>query len=91
VPDRAQIIEPKKPDRASVSPNTQKTRAAWNVFKEKFIKRKQQSDMQRPIAFLGTAAPTETHGPPTNQPDRVACGILSMVVYTQCAVNDNHG
>jgi hypothetical protein len=63
--DAAQIIEPQKPGSASTRPNAQETSAAWNVFKEEFIKRQQQSDIQRRLAFLGIAAPTKTHRYPS--------------------------
>jgi hypothetical protein len=62
-----QIIEPQKPGSASARPNAQKTSVAWNVFKEEFIKRQQQSDVQRRLAFLGIAAPTKTHSLPHHQ------------------------
>ena len=61
MPDAEQIIEPQKPGSASTGPNAQKTCAARNVLKEEVIKRQQQSDMQGRLAFLGIAAPTETH------------------------------
>jgi len=48
------------------SPNVQKTSTAWNVFKEEFIKRQQQSDIQRRLAFVGIAAPTKTHRYPNH-------------------------
>jgi hypothetical protein len=45
VPDAPQIIEPEEPGSSSTSPNAQKTCAARNVFKNKFIERKYQSDV----------------------------------------------
>jgi hypothetical protein len=61
VPDAPQIIEPQKPRSSSTRPNAQQAAIAWNVFKEEFIKRQQQSDIQRRLAFVGIAAPTTTH------------------------------
>ena len=66
-PGGVQVIEPEEPDSVSVRPNAQKTCAAWYFLKEEVIKRQQQSDMQGRLAFLGIAAPTETHRYPTNQ------------------------
>jgi hypothetical protein len=91
VPD-AQIFKPQTPDSASTRPDAQKTCAARNVFKKEFIKRQQQFDFQRRLASIGIAGPTKTHRyPPSAKSDSVACGILSILVYRQQAVNNNDG